>query len=184
RRSRLRLRPEPRSANGGIDVAESDISKAAVRGKQSRRRKWLATAVPARARARAGDLSRQFRWRFPPPSRAAPGGAQPAYGRWPPLRLPIKNAISRRVCPLQMFIYICQYVTLEQIVCNIDSGLRGAPHVPLFAAGLALPATVAILVAVCRWPSQRLAKGAGRSNWSSTRATMWLTMSSTVCGWL
>src|SRR5262249_32243799 len=67
RRSRLRLRPEPRSANGGIDVAESDISKAAVRGKQSRRRKWLATAVPARARARAGDLSRQFRSRFPPP---------------------------------------------------------------------------------------------------------------------
>src|SRR5262245_1113660 len=58
------------------------------------------------------------------------------------------------------------------------------PHVPLFAAGLALGATVAILVAVCRWPSQRLAKGAGRSNWSSTRATMWLTMSSTVCGWL
>src|SRR5262249_17737388 len=58
------------------------------------------------------------------------------------------------------------------------------PHVPLFAAGLALPATVALLVAVCRWPSQRLGKGAGRSNWSSTRATIWLTMSSTVCGWL
>src|SRR6516164_5924787 len=62
--------------------------------------------------------------------------------------------------------------------------IRGAAHVPLFAAGLVLGATVAILVAVCRWPSQRLAKGAGRSNWSSTRATMWLTMSSTVCGWL
>jgi len=37
-------------------------------------------------------------------------------------------------------------------------------HVPLFAAGLVLGATVAILVAVCRWPSQRLANGAGRSN--------------------
>src|SRR5215470_4487607 len=57
----------------------------------------------------------------------------------------------------------------------------GAAHVPLFAAGLAPGATAAILVAVCRWPSQRLANGAGRSNWSSTRATMWLTMSSTVC---
>ena len=58
------------------------------------------------------------------------------------------------------------------------------PHVPLFAAGVALGVTVAILVAVCMWPSQRLAKGAAISNWSSTRATMWLTMSSTVCGWL
>ena len=58
------------------------------------------------------------------------------------------------------------------------------PQVPLFAAGVALGVTVAILVAVCMWPSQRLAKGEAMSNWSSTRATMWLTMSSTVCGWL
>src|SRR5262249_46354200 len=57
-------------------------------------------------------------------------------------------------------------------------------QVPLLVAGCTLGATVAILVAVCMWPSQRLANGAGMSNWSSTRATMWLTMSSTVCGWL
>src|SRR5712691_9045993 len=62
---------------------------------------------------------------------------------------------------------------------NGDLGLHApalSAQVPLFAAGLT---TVAILAAVCMWPSQRLANGAGMSNWSSTRATMWLTMSST-----
>ena len=44
-----------------------------------------------------------------------------------------------------------------------------ARQVPLFAVGFA---TEAILVAVCMWPSQRLAKGDEMSNWSSTRATM------------
>src|SRR5262249_35152197 len=57
-----------------------------------------------------------------------------------------------------------------------ELGHGGGPpsvaHVPLFAVGLALGGTVAILVAVCMWPSQRLANGAAMSNWSSTRATM------------
>src|SRR5262245_39003035 len=56
---------------------------------------------------------------------------------------------------------------------------NGLAYVPLFAV---VPPSAAIFAAVCMWPSQRFSNGAGMPNWSSTRATMWLTMSSIDCG--
>src|ERR1700730_6629003 len=143
----------------------------------SRPRNWLATGVPARARARASDLSRQFRWCFPV-SWAAPEALNrhPAHGprRACPSRMQFSSP-SARYRRLSIF---ANALCLSKLYAILIWGYaprfteQQTPHVPLFAAGLVLGATVAILVAVCRWPSQRLAKGAGRSNWSSTRATM------------
>src|SRR5246127_1919820 len=118
RRSRLRLRPEPRSTDKGLDGADSDISKAAVRGSKP------SSQVASKGRASARPSARE---RSQPPislvfSRvvAAPEAFNRHMARWAAPRLPIKNAVFRRVCSLQTFIYICQCVTPEQIVCNID----------------------------------------------------------------
>src|SRR3984893_15080258 len=124
RRSRLRLRAEPRSTDGGGNVADSDISKAAVRWNKP------SSQLASNGRASARPSARE---RSQPPislvfSRVLgrAGGAQPAPGPWPAPRLPIKNAVFQPVCALQTFIYICQCVMSEQIVCNIDLGLRTA----------------------------------------------------------
>src|SRR5260370_27344098 len=128
RRSRLRLRPEPRSTHGGSDVAGSDISKAAVRWNKP------SSQVASNGRASARPSARE---RSQPPislvfSRVLgrAGGAQPAPGPWPAPRLPIKNAVFQPVCALQTLLYICQCATSEQIVSNIDLGLRTAFYLP------------------------------------------------------
>src|SRR5262249_32095730 len=119
--------PKPLAVETGTEIGQWGDRCCRKRHQQSRgaRKAKPSSQVASNGRASArpsprGRSKPSISLAFSPPSRAAPGGAQPAYGRWPALRLPIKNAISRRVCPLQMFIYICQYVTLEQIVCNID----------------------------------------------------------------
>src|ERR1700757_3924074 len=89
RRSRLRLRAEPRSTRGGIEVADSDISKAAVRWNKPSSQ-VASNGACQRAPERASDLSRQFRWCFPV-SWAAPEALNrhPAHG-------------PRRACPSRM----------------------------------------------------------------------------------
>src|SRR5258708_35073862 len=135
--------------------------------------KWLARGVHARARARASDLSRQFRWCFPV-SWAAPEALNRHAAHGPRLACPSRMQFSSPSARYRRLSIFANALRLSKLYAILIWGYaprfteQQTPHVPLFAAGLALGATAALLVAACRRRSPPRPTAGGRSNWRTS----------------